>query len=278
MALAKNLRPQKKFKAKLKIKFPKLTKSTIIVLSILALGIGIYGVLNLSRLAPAKDDKMEIKFETGDRPLPQEIPIWITADGGLFMRKEPNSKAEILSTIPNGTKLSALETQGDWYKVSYMNKSGWVNKSYVTTQAPAESPTKGWNTFTNKAFSYSITYPTGWVAQDYGANPATSSQSYVGFGPQLAPQLNPSLLPPVIIRITSDSKEKVEKQYKSAQNSVSEAATVSGLAGTKFTYNASSGTQMTAYVVAKGAQTFILEETGGYADELGKMIGSLTLG
>jgi len=278
MALARNLKPQKKFKAKFKLKFPKLSKGTIIVLAILALGVGIYGILNLSRLAPAKDDKKEIKFETGDRPLPQEISIWITADGGLFMRKDPNPKAEILSTIPNGTKLSAIETQGDWYKVSYMNKSGWVNKSYVTTQAPIEDPTKSWNSFANKAFGYSARYPKEWVVQDYGANPATNSQSYVGFGPQLAPQLNPNILPPIIIRLTSAPKEQVETSFKSAQNSISEPATVSGLSGTKYTYNASSGTQMTSYVVARGALMFIIEETGGYSDELSKMIGSLTLG
>lgn len=278
MALARNLKPQRGLKPKIKFKLPKFKKGTVIALVVVAAALGIYGVLNLYRLAPAKEDKKDITFETGDRPLPQTLSIWVTADGGLFMRKDPNSKAEILSTIPNGTQLSAQETQGDWYKVSYMDKTGWVNKNYVTTAAPAESPTKNWNTFSNKAFGYSVRYPAGWVAQDYGANPATSSQSYVGFGPQLAPQLNPSLLPPVIIRVTSDTKEKTEAQYKTAANSVAEAVTVSSLAGTKYTYNASSGTQMTAYVVPKGTQIYIIEETGGYSDEVGKMIASLTLG
>lgn len=273
MALARNLGNKKKFS----LKIPKLKKRGIIILVVVAIAVGVYGLVSLSRLTPIDQEKKEIKLETGDRPLPQKIEIWVTADGGLFMRKEPNSKAEILKTIPNGTKLEALETQAEWYKVSYMNQTGWVNKGYVTTKTPAEDPIKNWNTYQNKSFNYSVRYPSEWVAQDYGANPATNSQSYVGFGPQLSPQLNPSVLPPVIIRVTGDSKEKAEKDYKSAQNSTPESVTVSGIAGTKYTFNASSGTQMTAYVVSKGSLTFIIEETGGYSDELTKMIGGLNL-
>lgn len=274
MALARNLGNKKRFN----LKIPKIKKRGVIVLVVLAIAIGAYGVVSLSRLTPTNQEKKEIKLETGDRPLPQKIEIWVTADGGLFMRKEPNSKAEILKTIPNGTKLEALETQGEWYKVSYMNQTGWVNKGYVTTKIPAEDPIKNWNTYQNRSLNYSVRYPSEWVAQDYGANPATNSQNYVGFGPQLSPQLNPSVLPPVIVRVTGDSKEKAESSFKNSQNSISEPVTVSGIAGTKFTYNASSGTQMTAYVVSKGSLTFIIEETGGYSDELGKMIGSLNIG
>jgi hypothetical protein len=116
------------------------------------------------------------------------------------------------------------------------------------------------------------------VTQDYGANPASSSLSYVAFGPQLPAALDPSVLPPVIVRVTSQTKEQAENQYKTASNSIAEPASISGLTGTKYTYNASSGTQMTAFIVAKGAQTFVIEETGGYSDELSKIIASLNLG
>lgn len=273
MALARNIKPRR-----IKFKLPKLKRKALLTMAVIAILLGAYGVLNLSRIIPKIGDKKEIKFQTGDQPLPQTTALWVTADGGLRMRANPDAKAALVSLIPNGTQLTATEVQGDWYKVTYQDKEGWVNKGYVTTQAPAEDPTKNWKVFTNKSFGYSLRYPSEWVAQDYGANPASGSQSYVGFGLQLAPSLDPSLLPPVIVRITSSPQATVDNYYKSAQNSIAETVTVSGLAGTKYTYNAATGVQMTAYVIPKSSQVVIIEETGGYSDELIKIIGTLVLG
>lgn len=273
MALARNIKTRRT-----RIKLPKLKRKALLSIVVIAVLLGAYGVLSLSRIMPKVGDKKEIKYETGDQPLPQTTTLWVTADGGLRMRANPDAKAALVSLIPNGTQLTATEIQGDWYKVTYQDKEGWVNKGYVTTQAPAEDPTKNWKVFTNKSFGYSLRYPAEWVAQDYGANPASGSQSYVGFGLQLAPSLDPSLLPPVIVRITGDSQSSVENHYKAASNSIAEAVTVSGLAGTKYIYNAATGVQMTAYVIPKSAQVVIIEESGGYSDELLKIIGTLTLG
>jgi hypothetical protein len=96
--------------------------------------------------------------------------------------------------------------------------------------------------------------------------------------PQLPAQLDPAKLPPVIVRTTAQTVTALEASYKANQGAVVEAATISGLAGEKITYNSSSGTQMTAFLVAKGATTFVIEETGGYSDELAKIIASLNLG
>lgn len=238
---------------------------------------GIYGWWNLTR-ATRNDKKMTIKYDTGDKPLPQQVNLWVSADGGLFMRASADAKSKIVIIIPNGTQLTAIKTEGDWYQVSYMNKTGWVNKAYVTTQAPAQDPTKDWKTFQNSANSYSVRYPTDWVVQDYGANPASNSASYVAFGTQLPASLDPNNLPPVIVRIVNGGADAVAGPYKSASGSTATATTISGLPGTVYTYTASSGVQMTAYVVAKGAQTYVIEETGGYADQLQKMVSSLNLG
>lgn len=276
MPLARNLNKPTKIP---KIKIPKPKKWMVWAFVFMAIGIGIFGIINLTKVLRPKDGKKEeLKIETGDRPLPQTISLWITADGGLVMRENPDVKSKQLYLIPNGTQLSSTEMKDTWYKVTYMEKTGWVNKNYVTTQAPAEDPTKNWNTFSNKNAGYSLRFPKEWVSQDYGANPATSSTSYVAFGPQLAPTLDPSRLAPVIIRITTVTKEQAEAAYKANQNAVSEAATVSGIAASKITYNSSTGTQMTAYIVAKGANTVVIEETGGYQDELSRIVASLTLG
>lgn len=275
MPIARNLGNKAKIP---KIKLPKPKKWMIWGAVFLALVIGIFGVVSLVRVLQPKAQKEEIKVPTGDRPLPQTISLWVTAEGGLTMRENPDVKSSRLYLIPFRTQLVATESGGDWYKVTYMDKTGWVNKNFVTTQAPAEDPTKNWNTFVNKNFGYSLRYPKEWVAQDYGANPATNSTNYVALGPQLPATLDPSKLAPVIIRITTQTKDQIETSYKNNQGAVLEPVTVSGIAASKITYNSSSGTQMTAYVVAKGSSTVVIEETGGYADELAKIIASLNLG
>lgn len=271
MALAKNIN-----RHKVNTKSLKFSKSAWIGF-LLILAILLYGTFNISRIIPEKEKK-EIRFETGDQPLPQTINLWVVADGGLRLRAKPDANSDLLSLIPNGTQLVATETQGDWYRVSYQNKEGWVSKKYVTTQPPAEDPMKNWKSFVNKEQGYSVRYPSSWVAQDYGPNPATNSLSYVGFGLQLGPTLDPSVLPPIIVRISSSSKDQIEAYYKSSQNVVAESVNVSGLAATKYTYNAPSGVQMTAFVIPQSSRIFIIEETGGYAEELMLLVKSLVLG
>lgn len=273
MALARNLN-RRKFKPK---KFAFKKKWAYIGAGLLVAVLVVYGLLNISKITSLNTKKQEIKYETGDRPLPQKISLWVTADGGLKLRETPDAKGKIIILIPNGTQLTAEEVRDDWYKVVYMDKTGWVSKSYITTQAPAEDPTKNWKSYQSKAAYYSLRYPVDWVFQDYGSNPATESTSYVGFGSQLGPALDPNNAPPVVVKVTGKTAENTEAAYKSMSGFVSEAATISSLPAKKYSFNSSSGVQMTVYVVSKGAQTYIFEETGGYSDELAKMIASVIL-
>lgn len=270
MALARNIHRKKS-----KFRLPKIKKKSLLIFVPLFIVVLIFAGFNLFKIIP-DSKKIEIKYETGDRPLPQVIPLWVTADGGLYMREEAVPKGKILILIPDGTKLEATETKEDWYKVTYMEKTGWVNKNYVTTTAPAEEPTKTWNTYTDKNYSYSVRYPKDWVYVDYGENPATASKSYLAFGQQLPPQLDPINLPPIILRISTENSQKINSDY-AGRGGTTETVTVSSLAANKYTFNSSSGIQMTTYVVTRGTNTFIIEETGGYADDLSRLVGTLNL-
>ncbi|MBW6431977.1 hypothetical protein K0A96_02210, partial [Patescibacteria group bacterium] len=99
----------------------------------------------------------------------------------------------------------------------------------------------------------------------------------VGFGLQLSNTIDSASLPPVVIKVTSDSKEVVDSSYKSKMDSSLESVEISGIQGSKYIYTASSGVQMTAYIVTKGARTYILEESGGYSDEMAKMVKDFRL-
>jgi peptidoglycan/xylan/chitin deacetylase (PgdA/CDA1 family) len=52
-------------------------------------------------------------------------------DGGLNLRSGPSADRRVIKWLPNGTKLSILQTSSDWFKVTAAGKTGWVNSWYV---------------------------------------------------------------------------------------------------------------------------------------------------
>lgn len=52
----------------------------------------------------------------------------------LNMRSEPKNSGSVIASIPYGTKLTINECSGDWGKVTYNGKTGWVYLTYVTSQ------------------------------------------------------------------------------------------------------------------------------------------------
>lgn len=61
---------------------------------------------------------------------PKEIYGEITASS-LNLRTEMNTSCEVIVGIPRGTKVLILEELGDWYKVSYDGKEGYLSAKYV---------------------------------------------------------------------------------------------------------------------------------------------------
>lgn len=57
----------------------------------------------------------------------------VTGDTVNF-RSSPNTSARILDQLERGTKVTILGSEGDWYKVSYNDASGWINEEYVTVR------------------------------------------------------------------------------------------------------------------------------------------------
>ncbi|MDD3679051.1 MAG: SH3 domain-containing protein [Patescibacteria group bacterium] len=275
MAIGKNLKPTHTHQIKLfKIFRDKNRRKVFIYSFILILVLfGLYGALNLVRLAPKEEERQDLVFDTGDRPLPEEIKIWINAKGGLNMRSEPSKESQIVKIIPNGTELTAIELSGDWYKVSYDGKIGWVHRDFIKTFKEEESNNLSgdWKSYKSAAYSFNVKYPKDWVYLSYGANTAANLLDYIAFGLQLSDQLDPAILPPIVVKVTSDSDSVVMDLYNKKTESKKEPVTISSKNSVKYTYISSSGVQMTAFVVSSGKYTYILEESGGYADELNEM-------
>lgn len=56
----------------------------------------------------------------------------ITASGGLNIRANPSTTADILTTIPERATVTLAEDRGEWYKVTYRGTSGWIFAEYVS--------------------------------------------------------------------------------------------------------------------------------------------------
>ena len=251
--------------------------ASIIAVSILLIGLGYY---MLNKTAPSDGKKASIVLQTGDRPLTQDVTVYVSADGGLSLRSDHDSNSSRLELIPDKTSLTVTEELDGWYQVSYNNKTGWISKQYTTTVAQAADPTSGWAVFTGSG--YKIKYETGWMAQDYGANPTLSDVSLVAFSNQDLPTTLPvgsEFIAPVTVSISTKSLADAQSAYSSIAGVQTEAITIAGQAGQKYTYtSASSNTQMTAIVLAAGGKVFVFAEGGGYADDLLKMTATFTIG
>ncbi len=59
----------------------------------------------------------------------------------LQLRRDPNATAESLALIPAGTELQVLGRNGDgnWIKVKFEDKEGWINSQYVTVTKAGRS-------------------------------------------------------------------------------------------------------------------------------------------
>jgi len=248
---------------------------------VVAIAVIAFAFYNLRGNKSAETGKVDIKLETGDRPIPKEDAVYVNADGGLSLRSDRNPNSQRLELIPNGTKLTATQELDGWYQVSYNDNTGWVSKQYTTTVVPAEDPTKGWAVFSSTS-GYKVKYQTGWKAQDYGANTALGASSLAAFSNQDLPTTLPvgsEFIAPVTVSVSTKTIDAAQQGYATIAGVVVEATTIAGVPATKYTYTSStSNTQMTAIVFTASGKVFILAEGGGYAEDLLKMAATFTIG
>lgn len=72
----------------------------------------------------------------------QQNKTGITTASMLNMRKSPDTSTQVIDQIPNGYKVSILESSNGWHKVLYNEKEGWVYGGYVSIveTAPLVTP------------------------------------------------------------------------------------------------------------------------------------------
>ena len=66
-------------------------------------------------------------------------PAWVeTGKGALNARKKPNSKATIVIKVPNGSKVELLENEGEWSRIKYKGKTGYVKSDFLSDKPRVE--------------------------------------------------------------------------------------------------------------------------------------------
>jgi uncharacterized protein YgiM (DUF1202 family) len=103
------------------------------------------------------EEKIEVPVteeQNTEEPVIVEQAIYTNAVEGLNLRKEADATSEVLAIIPFGTKLVVLETSGDWYKVEYDSKLGWVAKLYTADTNPL--------VYKNTTYGFGLTFPNTW--------------------------------------------------------------------------------------------------------------------
>ncbi len=69
------------------------------------------------------------KEETNKEPLNKTAYI---STSGINFREEPDTDSEIIKVFNQNTKITVLEENGEWDKIKYDDKEGYVLKSYVS--------------------------------------------------------------------------------------------------------------------------------------------------
>lgn len=124
---------------------------TILLTATVVLGAGWWW---LSRKAPGVQEQRTETVKETPKETKKTENRYVNVAEGLNLRKEPDPKAEVLVIMPFGTKLEVLETQGDWIKTTYKEKTGWCMLTYTTEINPL--------VYKNPTYGFSITFPETW--------------------------------------------------------------------------------------------------------------------
>lgn len=66
---------------------------------------------------------------------------YISSNASANLRSGPSTSTTSIGKLPKNTKITIIAEEGDWYKVSYDGKEGYISKTLVTEGEPPASAT-----------------------------------------------------------------------------------------------------------------------------------------
>lgn len=74
----------------------------------------------------------EAAVKPGEGDAVMSIARVATSGSALNIRKNPSTNGMKLGTIPNGTLIEVIQSQGDWIRTRFSAIEGWVSTQYLT--------------------------------------------------------------------------------------------------------------------------------------------------
>jgi hypothetical protein len=100
--------------------------------------------------------------------------LWILSPVGLKLRDAPSSSGKQLTTVPQGTQVTATEFregEGGWYMVDYNGTKGWIAARDANSTPPQDLVTTHPQlSFASTSAGYYFLYPATWQVQDRGVD------------------------------------------------------------------------------------------------------------
>ena len=89
--------------------------------------------LNATRIAGYGHPDWTIMEEEGETDMEQAKVVLPSGASGstVNMRKQPSKSAELREQVPVGSTVEVIEDQGQWCKVAYNGKIGWMMSNYL---------------------------------------------------------------------------------------------------------------------------------------------------
>ena len=89
--------------------------------------------LNATRIAGYGHPDWTIMEEEGETDMEQAKVVLPSGASGstVNMRKQPSKSAELREQVPVGSTVEVIEDQGQWCKVAYDGKIGWMMSNYL---------------------------------------------------------------------------------------------------------------------------------------------------
>ena len=70
-------------------------------------------------------------------------PAWVeTEKGSLNVRSKANSKSTVVIKVPNGSQVEVLEVKGEWSRIEYKGKKGYVKSGFLSDEPPEGAQTE----------------------------------------------------------------------------------------------------------------------------------------
>lgn len=108
----------------------------------------------------------------GVSPSPTESVLrglWVLSPVGLQLRESPSSTATSLTTIPQGTQLTATAEKSGWFQVAYNNQKGWIAAKDSRSVPPQDLvTTRPKLSYANPDGGYYFLYPANWFVTEHG--------------------------------------------------------------------------------------------------------------